>query len=63
MFELITRHIHNTGQKVARNPAHKPEAKAKLPPVTATAAAANPLPVAAPCLLLPVDAGALDQNS
>lgn len=62
-FELIMRLIHNTGHKVARNPAHKPEAKAKLPPVTATAAAANPLPAAAPSLLLPVDVGAPDQNS
>jgi hypothetical protein len=61
-FKSITRPVHDTGHEVARNPAHKPETEAEVPPVAAAATAANPLP-AAVCHLLPVDAGTAVQKS
>lgn len=33
MLESITRHVHDTGRKVDRDPAREPEAEAELPPL------------------------------
>jgi hypothetical protein len=60
--ESIARHVCVTGCKVDRDPACKPEVKAKLPPVAVAAATDNPLP-ATVAPFLPVDAGTAEQNS